>query len=161
MKIAKNNYLTETKNQILSIINWHTAKDAIMNLVYTYIAFIAAYTHRLIFDNSDTFMAVTIVVVADWIFGMAANYKEFSPGKALKVIWTLGAYFILTSMMLAIEKSNPAAFWITETIITPILIFQAGSVIKNLVKLKLIPGKLGEIILTTLDKKSTENVTNK
>lgn len=150
-------YLTETRNHILSIINWHNTRDAIYNLLYTYLAFIAAYTHRLIFDNSDTFMAVTIVVLADWLFGMLANIKEFKTSKALKVIWTLGAYFILTSMMLSIEKSNPAAFWVTETIITPILIFQAISVVKNLIKLKLIPAKLGEWILSSLNNKAKES----
>ncbi len=102
-------------------------------------------------------MAVTFAVFGNSFFGIFANWREFSIKKASKIALYLGSYYILTAVVLAIEKDNPAVFWLAESIVTPILIFNCVNIIKNMTKMGLIPGKIGAKILETLESKTISN----
>jgi hypothetical protein len=53
---------------------------------------------------------------------------------------------------LSIEKAHPAAYWASEGIVLPILIFQIISALKNAAEIGLIPNGLLKELLKSIDK---------
>ena len=54
--------------------------------------------------------------------------------------------------MLSIEKAHPAAYWASEGIVLPILIFQIISALKNAAEIGLIQNGLLKELLKSIDK---------
>ena len=150
-------------NNFLSIIHLRSVKEGIFNVIITAFSFLSGYYGKLVLDNVDLFMAIATVVVVDWFSGVANAIKNnnWQTDKALKVVYYLFAYWLILAMVLSIEIGYPSAFWLSEAIIMPILVFQTISILKNASLLGLIPKGLLLEILDKIDNYKTKDVTNK
>lgn len=144
-----------------SIAHVRTIKEFIVNIIITFFAFIFGYFKIICLDNKNLFLAIAVVVMVDWIFGVSLSLKNksFETQKALKIVYYLCAYWLILFTVLSVEKGYPSAFWLSEAIIMPILTFQIISMIKNLILLGLIKNSLAKEIFKNVDKYK-ENLTN-
>ena len=99
----------------------------------TIMAFICTYFFNLAMANSDQYLALVGVVMADGFFGVIAGTKRegFQTFKALKVLRTLVTWVILLTTLLMVEKGFKGTSWISETVLVPFIIFQLISALKN------------------------------
>jgi hypothetical protein len=78
------------------------------------------------------------------------------------VVYYLPVYYAIITVVILIEKAQPSAFWLSETIIMPILVFQLISMLKNISEAELIKSPLIKKILENIDNyKSTSSVNSK
>lgn len=145
---------TQIKDMITSITHLKSLKDFFLNLIITLLSFIFAYGKVLILDNINLFIAIGVVVIIDWIFGVviAIKNKKFETQKALKIVYYLITYWSMLFAVLSIEKGFSSAFWLTEAIIMPILVFQIISMIKNLMLLGVINNSLAKQMFKNIDR---------
>jgi phage-related holin len=99
----------------------------------TIMAFICTYFFNLAMANSDQYLALVGVVMADGFFGVIAGTKRegFQTFKALKVLRTLVTWVILLTTLLMVEKGFKGTGWLSETVLVPFIIFQLISALKN------------------------------
>ena len=99
----------------------------------TIMAFICSYFFNLAITNSDQYLALVGVVMADGFFGVIAGTKRegFQTFKALKVLRTLVTWVILLTVLLMVEKGFKGTSWLSETVLVPFIIFQLISALKN------------------------------
>lgn len=142
----------EIKSFLMSLTNLKSWYDLAFNTVVSVMAFIFTYAKVFVLDSKEVFISITVVVLGDFISGSLANIKQFETQKALKVVWYFVAYNMLAYVVLTIEQGFPAAFWLSETVLMPILTFQVISILKNLKKLGLIPHNVLTEILDKIDK---------
>ena len=73
------------------------------------------------------------LIFADGFFGVIAGVKKegFKTYKALKILRTFAYWVIILTVVLAIEKSFKGVNWLSETIITPLIVLQLISALKN------------------------------
>lgn len=145
---------TQIKDMITSITHLKSLKDFFLNLIITLLSFLFAYGKVLILDNINLFIAIGVVVIIDWIFGVmiAIKNKKFETQKALKIVYYLITYWSMLFAVLSIEKGFSSAFWLTEAIIMPILVFQIISMIKNLMLLGVINNSLAKQMFKNIDR---------
>lgn len=77
--------------------------------------------------------------------------KRWETRKALKIIYYLTGYWLIVFIVLSIEKAHQAAFFLSEAIVLPILIFQVISMLKNASLLGVLPKGLLLKILSNID----------
>lgn len=137
-----------------SITHVRSIKEFVFNAVITFFAFVFGYFKLICLDNQNLFIAIAVVVIIDWIFGVALSFKakKFETQKALKIVYYLCAYWLILFAVLSIEKGYPSAFWLSEAIIMPILTFQIISMIKNLILLGIINNSLAKQIFKNIDR---------
>ena len=101
--------------------------------VSTIMAFICSYFFNLAMTNSDQYLALVGVVMADGFFGVIAGTKRegFQTFKALKVLKTLVTWIILLTVLLMVEQGFKGTSWLSETILVPFILFQLISALKN------------------------------
>lgn len=101
--------------------------------VSTIMAFICSYFFNLAMTNSDQYLALVGVVMADGFFGVIAGTRRegFQTFKALKVLKTLVTWIILLTVLLMVEQGFKGTSWLSETILVPFMIFQLISALKN------------------------------
>jgi len=95
--------------------------------------FLLTYFTELTLDNIEQFLAVGFVVMLDGVFGMIAGIKRegFQTFKALSILRTLTIWWMVLGVILSIEKGFAGTSWLSETIITPFLVFELISALKN------------------------------
>lgn len=137
-----------------------TDKDIEFNTQITVVAFVLAAMKTLFFDNIFSYIAITVVVFFDFLFGCirAIKQKKFETRKALKIVYYLPIYYIIITVVILIEKAQPSAFWLSEVVIMPILVFQLISILKNISEANLIKSTLIKKILQNIDKYKTNSV---
>ena len=120
----------------------------------TILAFISSYLFKITSDNIEQYLAVCFVIFADGFFGIWAGVKHygFQTKKALKVPKTLAFWVILLTIILSIEKGFTGTAWLSETIVTPFLVFQLISVLKNASKAGFISNDILNLLLEKIDK---------
>jgi len=108
-------------------------------------------------------MGVVVVVVADWVMGtiLALKNNEWRTKKAIKIVYYIFAYSTILFTVLAVERAHPSAFFLSETIIMPILVFQIISTIKNASLIGFIPQGLLLNILTNIDSYKNTSIKGK
>lgn len=123
-------------------------------LPLTLMTFVCSYFIELTATNLEQYLAVALVVFADGFFGIIGGIKRegFKTYKALKIIKTLTFWIIILTLVLAIEKGFDGTFWLSETLITPFLVFQLASVVKNASMAGFITNDLMNGILDKIDK---------
>lgn len=138
---------------IFSIIHLRSWGDAYSNTIITLVSFVCGYYGAIVLDNYNLFMAIATVVAVDAVFGnlVASKNGVWEVKKAMKVVYYLATYWVLLSMVLSIEKGYPSAFFLSEAIIMPILLFQSISVLKNISLLGWIPNSALTNILEKID----------
>ena len=102
----------------------------------------------------------------DGFFGICAGVKKegFKTCKALQILKNIFTWIIILTVTLMVEKGFSGTSWLSEVIITPFLIFQIISALKNASMAGFIKGKLLNEILDRIDKhKGTrkKNITEK
>jgi hypothetical protein len=96
-------------------------------------AFICSYFMELTMQNAEQYLAITALIFADGFFGVIAGIKRegFKTYKAVKILKNLLFWIIILTVILGIEANFSGTFWLSETIITPLIIFQLISTLKN------------------------------
>tara|TARA_R110001606_G_scaffold347865_1_gene497256 strand:+ start:274 stop:684 length:411 start_codon:yes stop_codon:yes gene_type:complete len=95
--------------------------------------FLITYFTELTLDNIEQFLAVGFVVILDGFFGLIAGIKRegFQTFKALSILRTLTVWWMILGVILSIEKGFAGTSWLSETVITPFLVFELISALKN------------------------------
>jgi hypothetical protein len=96
-------------------------------------AFVCSYFMEITMQNAEQYLAITALIFADGFFGVIAGIKRegFKTYKAVKILKNLLFWIIILTVILGIEASFSGTFWLSETIITPLIIFQLISALKN------------------------------
>jgi len=97
------------------------------------VAFICSYFMELTMQNAEQYLAIVALIFADGFFGVIAGIKRegFKTYKAVKILKNLLFWIIILTVILGIEANFSGTFWLSETIITPLIIFQLISALKN------------------------------
>lgn len=124
------------------------------------VGFFCSYFLQLTMDNAEQFLAVAAVLLLDGFFGIIAGIKRegFKTYKALKVLKSIFAWEVILTAILMIEKGFTGTSWLSETVITPFIIFQMISALKNASMSGFIKNELLNIILDKIDKHKGERV---
>tara|TARA_B100000768_G_C11284781_1_gene381562 strand:+ start:834 stop:1256 length:423 start_codon:yes stop_codon:yes gene_type:complete len=95
--------------------------------------FLLTYFTELTLNNIEQFLAVGFVVLLDGIFGVIAGIKRegFQTFKALSILRTLTVWWMILGVILSIEKGFAGTSWLSETVLTPFLVFELISALKN------------------------------
>jgi hypothetical protein len=95
--------------------------------------FVCSYFMELTMQNAEQYLAITALIFADGFFGVIAGVKRegFKTYKAVKILKNLLFWIIFLTVILGIEANFSGTFWLSETIITPLIIFQLISALKN------------------------------
>ena len=122
------------------------------------IGFICSYFMELTMNNAEQYLAVAAVLLLDGFFGVIAGIKRegFKTYKALKILKSLATWEIILTAILMIEKGFTGTSWLSETVITPFIIFQLMSALKNASMAGFIKNELLNIILDKIDKHKGE-----
>lgn len=120
----------------------------------TVLSFLCSYFMELTATNLEQYLAISLVVFADGFFGIIGGIKRegFKTFKALKILKTLLFWVIMLTVILSIEKGFDGVNWLSETLITPFLIFQLASVVKNASMSGFISNDLMNGLLDKIDK---------
>ena len=96
-------------------------------------AFVCSYFMEITMQNTEQYLAITALIFADGFFGVIAGVKRegFKTYKAVKILKNLLFWIIFLTVILGIEANFSGTFWLSETIITPLIIFQLISALKN------------------------------
>ena len=96
-------------------------------------AFICSYFMEITMQNAEQYLAIIALIFADGFFGVIAGVKRegFKTYKAVKILKNLLFWIIILTVILGLEASFSGTFWLSETIITPLIIFQLISTLKN------------------------------
>ena len=115
--------------------------------------FLLTYFTELTLNNIEQFLAVGFVVVFDGFFGIIAGIKRegFQTFKALSILRTLTLWWVILGIILSIEKGFPGTGWLSETMITPFLVFELISALKNASMAGFINNGLLNTILDKID----------
>ena len=134
--------------------------------IFSGIAYMLSYIFDVTSNNSEQYLAVIAVMFMDGFFGICAGVKKegFKTCKALQILKNIFTWIIILTVTLMVEKGFSGTYWLSEVIITPFLIFQIISALKNASMAGFIKGKLLNEILDRIDKhKGTrkKNITEK
>jgi len=156
-----NNILTDT---ILGMTHLRTLNEFIFNSIVTLFSLIFGYFNSMFLEKTDLFIAVLLVVCFDNILGqiIAIKIKKYNKRlkkwgtswetqKALKGVYYIVGYSAIVAVVLSIQKGFPAAGFLDEAVVLPILIFQLISILKNASILKFIPQGLLLQLLENID----------
>ena len=133
----------------------------VIKVLVGFISAMLGYMEVIIFENIDMFRAISFVVFIDFVFGVikAIKFGRFRVNRAMKVVYYLVSYWMILFVVLSIEKSHSSAFWLSEAVFLPIIIFQLISALKNASLIGAIPQGLLLKILESIDKHK-ENIMN-
>jgi hypothetical protein len=122
------------------------------------LSFLGSYFLNLTLGNVEQFLGIAAVVLLDGFFGIIAGIKRegFKTYKALKVLRTLGIWWIILGAILAVEQGFVGSGWLSETIIIPFLIFEIVSALKNASMIGWIHNDLLNQLLDKIDKHKGE-----
>ncbi len=142
--------ITETVSSIFH--HWNVPAIKLHVLLNAFV-FFSSYVLGFVMGSIEQFAAVTIVVIVDAIFGIAAAVKQdrFETRRGLKIVLYLFGYNILLAALLAVEHGFTGAFWLSETIMIPILVFVIISILKNMSIIGLITNGTLKKILAKID----------
>jgi len=120
----------------------------------TTVGFVCSYFMNLTMENAEQYLAVVAVMLLDGFFGVIKGVKTegFQTRKALKVLQTLFTWILILTSILMIEQGFSGTSWLSETIITPFIVFQLLSALKNASLAGFIKNELLNEILDRFDK---------
>lgn len=105
----------------------------ILSSISMTIGFVCSYFMEITMQNAEQYLAIVALIFADGFFGVIAGVKRegFKTYKAVKILKNLIFWIIFLTVILGIEANFSGTFWLSETIITPLIIFQLISALKN------------------------------
>ena len=121
-------------------------------------AYVLSYVLDVTSNNIEQYMAVIAVMFMDGFFGIIAGIKRegFKTYKAIQVLRNIFTWVVILTVTLMVEKGFHGTNWLSEVIITPFLIFQIISSLKNASMSVFIKTKLLNNILDQIDKHKGE-----
>jgi phage-related holin len=140
------------------------------NLIYIYsssisliFAFICSYFLQITLQNTEQYLAIISLIFADGFFGIIAGIKKegFKTYKAIKILKNLVFWIIILTVILGIEQSFKELFWLSETIIAPLIVFQLISTLKNASMSGFIKSEEINKILDKIDKHKGDRIFKK
>ena len=135
----------------------------ILSSISMTIGFVCSYFMEITMQNAEQYLAITALIFADGFFGVIAGVKRegFKTYKAVKILKNLLFWVIFLTVILGIEANFSGTFWLSETIITPLIIFQLISALKNASMAGFV--KIDELnkILDKIDKHKGERASEK
>lgn len=165
-----NNIVTDT---ILGMTHLRTLNEFIFNSIVTLFSLIFGYFNSMFLEKTDLFIAVLLVVCFDNILGqiIAIKIKKYNKRlkkwgtswetqKALKGVYYIVGYSAIVAVVLSIQKGFPAAGFLDEAVVLPILIFQLVSILKNASLLGVLPQGLLLQLLENIDNYKDNAVAN-
>jgi phage-related holin len=122
------------------------------------LSFLGSYFLNLTLGNIEQFLGIAAVVLLDGFFGIIAGIKRegFRTYKALKVLRTLGIWWVILGAILTVEQGFVGSGWLSETIIIPFLVFEIISALKNASMIGWIHNDLLNQLLDKIDKHKGE-----
>lgn len=110
-----------------------TSLNLILSAFSITIAFICSYFMEITMQNLEQYLTIATLIFADGFFGVIAGIKRegFKTYKAVKILKNLIFWVIFLTIILGIEANFNGTYWLSETIITPLIIFQLISILKN------------------------------
>lgn len=110
-----------------------TSLSLIVSSISMTIGFVCSYFMEITMQNAEQYLAIVALIFADGFFGVIAGIKRegFKTYKAVKILKNLIFWVIFLTVILGIEANFNGTFWLSETIITPLIIFQLISALKN------------------------------
>jgi phage-related holin len=110
-----------------------TSLNLILSAFSITIAFICSYFMEITMQNLEQYLTIATLIFADGFFGVIAGIKRegFKTYKAVKILKNLIFWVIFLTIILGIEANFDGTYWLSETIITPLIIFQLISILKN------------------------------
>lgn len=138
---------------LLSILHVRSIGESITMAILSLVTFLITYFKGVVFDNSNMFMSIFLVLTADWIFGTIKGVKEegFVTWKALKFVWYYASYSLFLLLGISIEKAFPGVFFMAEVLMIPIITFTLISAVKNASLAGFLPKALQLQILDKID----------
>lgn len=139
--------------------------NAKLSILITGISATAAYLLSYILDvttnNVEQYLGVIAVLFMDGFFGVIAGIKRegFKTYKAVRILKNMFTWVSILTVTLMVEKGFHGTSWLSEVIITPFLIFQLISALKNASMAGFIKAKLLTDILDQIDKHKGERST--
>ncbi len=105
----------------------------ILSSISMTVGFVCSYFMEITMQNAEQYLAITALIFADGFFGVIAGVKRegFKTYKAVKILKNLIFWVIFLTVILGIEANFNGTFWLSETIITPLILFQLISALKN------------------------------
>jgi len=110
-----------------------TSLSLIVSSISMTIGFVCSYFMEITMQNAEQYLAIVALIFADGFFGVIAGIKRegFKTYKAVRILKNLLFWVIFLTVILGIEANFNGTFWLSETIITPLIIFQLISALKN------------------------------
>ena len=165
-----NNILTDT---ILGMTHVRTLNEFVFNSIVTLFSLIFGYFHSMFLEKIDLFIAVLMIICIDNILGQIIALKTkiynkrlkkwgtaWETQKALKGVYYIVGYSAIVAVVLSIQKGFPAAGFLDEAVVLPILIFQLVSILKNVSLLGLLPQGLLLQLLENIDNYKDNAIAN-
>lgn len=117
------------------------------------LTFLVSYLCNISFVYWEQYFALTIVILLDGFFGIMSGIKRegFKTYKALKIFKSLFSWIVILTTTLLVEKAFPYCFWISETFISPVVVFYLISALKNATDSGFIQGKILNQIMAKID----------
>ena len=166
----ENNIITDT---FLGMVHVRTLNELIFNAIVTLFSAMFGYFNSMFLEKTDLFIAVLLVVCFDNILGQTIALKTktynkrlkkwgtaWETQKALKGVYYIVGYSAIVAVVLSIQKGFPAAGFLDEAVVLPILIFQLVSILKNASLLGLLPQGLLLQLLENIDNYKDNAIAN-
>ena len=134
--------------------------DKLIAALAAVVSFIISYSFKIVADNSELYLAVVSVISLDGFGGItrAVKRRDFRTYKAIKTVKKLFTWTFILTVTLFIEKGFTEITWLSETVITPFIILEFISSLKNLSAAKLIKLEVLNNILKDIDKHKDETI---
>lgn len=125
----------------------------ILKIIVTIISAFFGYIRVIVLENINMFRAIFVIVIVDFIFGIIKAFKQgnIRLSKAMRVLYYLTSYWMILFVVLTIENAHVSAFWLSEAVFLPIIIFQLISILKNASLIGAIPQGLLLKLLESID----------
>lgn len=115
--------------------------------------FVITYSFNILASNIELYLAITSVILLDGFAGImkAVKQRNFRTYRAINTVKKLFTWFFILTTTLFIEKGFPDITWIAETIVTPFMVLEFISALKNLKLAGIIKGEVLTNILKNID----------
>jgi hypothetical protein len=116
-------------------------------------SFIASYCYEATLLYWQEYFALSMAIGLDGFFGMINGIKKegFKSFKALRIGKSFFSWNLILTSILITQKAFPAASWLDETFIIPVISFLLISTIKNASQAGFIKAELVNVIMEKID----------
>jgi phage-related holin len=117
------------------------------------ISFVLSYFLKLGIEHAELYLATVSVILLDGVGGIMRAVKrgQFRTYRAIKTVKKLWVWILIISTILLVEKGVEGVNWLDETIITPFIVLELLSALKNFHQAGIIDSNFLKKILENVD----------